>query len=266
MAEQGTSRGTLGTVRNAAVLLDLLSSGPAYQQLTDLADRSGLSLPTVHRLLRSLIVAGLAEQDSESSRYSLGPELVRLSESYLGRLPVLRALAPYLVQVRNATKATVLVALLVRGAVVYVDRVDGEDSGGPFRITRRSRSAFDTAAGRVLVAHADAAAWQAAVDGHSDLGGHGDEGGQGGQGGHGFTDADRASWSSAPYLVVGGDSALDDHPEVAVPVYDGRGQVLAALAATGTAESFPPDLLAERVAPQLLRTARAAGATLFPHG
>ncbi|MPZ95851.1 MAG: helix-turn-helix domain-containing protein, partial [Propionibacteriales bacterium] len=52
MTETGdAARGTLGTVRNAVLLLDLLTDGPAYQQLTDLADRSGLSVPTVHRLL-----------------------------------------------------------------------------------------------------------------------------------------------------------------------------------------------------------------------
>src|SRR5687768_8717353 len=91
-------RGTLGTVRNAVLLLNLLSEGPAHQQLSDLAERSGLSLPTVHRLLRSLGVAGLVEQDPVSSRYGLGAELVRLSERYLARLPVSRAIAPFLVE------------------------------------------------------------------------------------------------------------------------------------------------------------------------
>ena len=76
-------RDRLGTVRNAVVLLQLLAEGPAYQHLTDLADRSGLSLPTVHRLLRSLVLAELVEQDPRSSRYGLGPELTRLSHRYL---------------------------------------------------------------------------------------------------------------------------------------------------------------------------------------
>src|SRR3990170_1994509 len=39
-ATSDAARGTLGTVRNAVLLLDLLSDGPAYQQLTDLAERS----------------------------------------------------------------------------------------------------------------------------------------------------------------------------------------------------------------------------------
>ena len=77
-AESREARGSLGTVRNAVVLLELLGEGPAFQQLTDLAERSGMSVPTVHRLLRSLVLADLVEQDPRSSRYSLGPELVRL--------------------------------------------------------------------------------------------------------------------------------------------------------------------------------------------
>ena len=87
-------RGGLGTVSNAVLLLDLLSRGPAYQQLTDLAERSDLSVPTVHRLLRSLVLADLVEQDPRSSRYGLGPELTRLSHQYLARLPILGSLAP----------------------------------------------------------------------------------------------------------------------------------------------------------------------------
>src|SRR3982751_3389766 len=153
MAMEGDDhRGTLGTVRNATLLLELLSEGPAYNQLTELAERSGMSLPTVHRLLRSLALAGLVEQDPRSLRYGLGPEIVRLSERYLDRLPALRALSPYLRELRDTTKTTVLVALLVRSSIIYVDRVDGEEGAGVFRESHRVHSALDTAAGRLLLA------------------------------------------------------------------------------------------------------------------
>ena len=138
-------RGTLGTVRNATLLLSLLAEGPAYNQLTDLAERSGMSLPTVHRLLRSLALAGLVEQDPRSLRYGLGPEIVRLSERYLDRLPTLRALSPYLRELRDTTKTTILVALLVRTSIIYVDRVDGEEGAGVFRESHRVHQALDTA-------------------------------------------------------------------------------------------------------------------------
>ena len=234
-------RGTLGTVRNATLLLNLLSTGPAYQQLTELADRSQMSLPTVHRLLRSLVLAGLVEQHPESSRYSLGPELVRLSEQYLARLPVLRGLSPYLIELRNLTKATILVALLVGHEVVYVDRVDGEDVGGLFRISHRVHPALQTAAGRVLLARAPRAQWDAAV---ADTG-------------IDVQARERERWAREPFLVL---SPSDPHEEaeVAVPVIGEDGRAVAALAAVGSAESFPHDVLVGRLAPQLQRAARTA--------
>ena len=234
-------RGTLGTVRNATQLLSLLAEGPAYNQLTDLAERSGMSLPTVHRLLRSLALAGLVEQDPRSLRYSLGPEIVRLSERYLDRLPILRTLAPYLGELRDATKTTILVALLVRTSIIYVDRVDGADGAGVFRESHRVHDALDTAAGRLLLARGAPEAWIEAVDGRPRP-----------------SNRDRRAWSEAPFLLLGADG--DRHmAEVAVPVLDGNGQPRAALCARGDPAALSVDALQTDVAPHLVRAARAAG-------
>ena len=234
-------RGTLGTVRNATLLLSLLAEGPAYNQLTDLADRSGMSLPTVHRLLRSLALAGLVEQDPRSSRYSLGPEIVRLSERYLDRLPTLRALSPYLRELRDTTKTTILVALLVRTSIIYVDRVDGEEGAGVFRESHRVHDALDTAAGRLLLARGEPDTWAEAMAGRTRP-----------------SSRDRRAWADAPFLLLGPDG---ERPmtEVAVPVLDRSGRAWAALCARGDPAAFPDDVLRSDVAPQLVRAARAAG-------
>jgi IclR family acetate operon transcriptional repressor len=236
-------RGTLGTVRNATLLLSLLADGPAYNQLTDLAERSGMSLPTVHRLLRSLALAGLVEQDPRSSRYSLGREIVRLSERYLDRLPILRALSPYLRELRDTTKTTILVALLVRTSVLYVDRVDGEEGAGVFREAHRVHGALDTAAGRLLLARGPDDAWAEAA-------------------GRSRPSArEKRAWAEAPFLLLPPDG---DRPmaELAVPVLDGAGRPLAALCARGDPATFTDDVLKNDVAPPLVRAARAAGRTM----
>jgi IclR family transcriptional regulator, acetate operon repressor len=234
-------RGTLGTVRNATLLLSLLAEGPAYNQLTDLAERSGMSLPTVHRLLRSLALAGLVEQDRRSLRYSLGPEIVRLSERYLDRLPLLRTLSPYLRELRDTTKTTILVALLVRTSIVYVDRVDGEEGAGVFRESHRVHYALETAAGRLLLARGALEVWAEALEGRPRP-----------------SSRDRRMWSEAPFLLLGPDG---DRPmaELAVPIVDGVGQPRAALCARGDPAAFPDEVLKNEVAPQLVRVARAAG-------
>src|SRR5437588_11636871 len=127
IGSDGETRGGLGTVRNAVLLLRLLGEAPAYVSLRELSETAGMATPTAHRLLRSLVIGGLVQQDPRTSRYSLGPELMRLSERHLARMPVLRVLAPYLAELRDQTKATVLVALLLGDSVLYAARVDGED-------------------------------------------------------------------------------------------------------------------------------------------
>jgi len=234
-------------VHNAALLLDLLGQGPAYHQLTDLAERSSMSLPTLHRLLRSLMAAGLVEQDARS-RYGLGPELVRLAEQYLGRLPVLKVAGPYLVDLRDSTGGTVLVATLVGGDVVYVDRVDGADAGGVLRDASRLVPALDTAAGRVLLAAADDAAWERALVARAD-----------GDGPAPGCD-DRARWREQAHLVVGIDPPRP-RVEVAAAIRDDHG-VVAALAVAGSATSFAEDEVTHRVAPAVVRTADAISRTL----
>lgn len=245
MTEPGEPRGTLGTVRNAVLLLDLLTDGPAYQPLTALAERSGLSIPTVHRLLRSLVHADLVEQDPQTSRYSLGPEVARLSQRYLGRLPILGALSPYLVALRDTLGATIHVAVLVRDTVVYVDRVDAAD-GGPYRESHRVAEALSTASGRLLAAQASDEVWKRCLESyHEAL--------------EDTTDHLRTQWASAAHLhspQVGMGAAA----EVAVPVVDASGTLVAALAATVGPHADQSRI--EEVAAHLARAATAAGRTL----
>ncbi len=155
MAGEDIPKGGLGTVRNATILLQLLSEGDRYQSLSSLAERSGLSLATTHRVLRSLAQAELVSQHAQSSRYSLGPGLFRLGGAYRDRLPLLQVLAPYLLEVRDNTKATIEVSLLVQGVVVVADRVTGENVTRVFRDNTSCHPPLKTAAGRVLLAHAE---------------------------------------------------------------------------------------------------------------
>lgn len=236
--------GTLGTVRNAVALLRLLAEGPAHQQLTDLAGRSGMALPTVHRLLRSLVAAGFVEQDSASSRYGLGPELARLANAYLSRLPVVKALSPYLVELRNTTGATVLVSLLVDSSVVYVDRIDGTDHEDIYRDSHAVHHALETAAGRVLAANADDDVWARAVA----------------SGPAGLTEPtaqERDVWRTSRYVVVG-PNQLHARGEIAVPVHNGDRRLIAALSAVIRPDTDETELLAAG----LERAAKAASRTV----
>jgi DNA-binding IclR family transcriptional regulator len=176
----------------------------------------------------------------------LGPELVRLSERYLMRLPVLRAVAPFLVALRDETKATVVAAILARGCVVYVDRVDGDDSGGVFREPLRILPALETAAGRLLAARGGVDTWREALRTGNEPN---------------FSVEDRRRWATAAYVVLPESQHPDRMIEVAVPVFDGA-KTVAALAGIGGADRFTEETIVDVVAPQLARAAAAASRSL----
>jgi IclR family transcriptional regulator, acetate operon repressor len=241
-------RGTLGTVHNAALLLQLLGTGPLRHQITDLAEQSGMSLATLHRLLRSLVAAGLVEQDPASSRYGLGPQFLLLAEQYRSRLPLLQSASPFLVELRDRTSATARLHVLVGDEAVEIDRIDGEDVGGVFRDANRADKALRSAAGRVLLAHAPGEVWERALA-TTPL----------------PQDTDpveaRRCWRESSHVVLAATSAAD-RPEAATAVRGARGTVVGALSVAGPASRLTPELIEEQLVPHLLQAASAVSRAL----
>jgi DNA-binding IclR family transcriptional regulator len=71
------------SVDRAARILRALAAGPGRLGVSELSSRLGLAKGTVHGLLRTLQDHGLVEQDADSDKYQLGPQLLRLSNRYL---------------------------------------------------------------------------------------------------------------------------------------------------------------------------------------
>src|ERR687886_1946416 len=76
-------RGRIQSVDRAARILKVLASGPRRLGVSEIADRLGLTRPTVHGLLQTLQAHGFVEQDRDSDKYQLGPGLLSLGNSYL---------------------------------------------------------------------------------------------------------------------------------------------------------------------------------------
>ncbi|RRV05303.1 IclR family transcriptional regulator [Pseudomonas sp. v388] len=75
----GTAVGVGGVSRLFAVLRCLGDCPEGGERVTQLAQRVGLSQPTTHRLLRSLVEEGMVEQDQLSKRYRLSIEFFALA-------------------------------------------------------------------------------------------------------------------------------------------------------------------------------------------
>jgi IclR family acetate operon transcriptional repressor len=147
MAERAT--GGVQSLERAFDLLEVLADAGGVLGLSDLAARSGLPLPTIHRLVRTLVPLGYLRQDA-SRRYTLGPRLIRLGET-AGRLLGSWA-RPYLAELMESTGETANLAVLESGEVVYVGQVPSRHSMRMFTEVGRRVQPHCTAVGKALLA------------------------------------------------------------------------------------------------------------------
>jgi DNA-binding IclR family transcriptional regulator len=123
-----TRRATIQSVDRAARILKVLASGPRRLGVSEIADRLGMTRPTVHGLLQTLQAHGFVEQDRDSDKYQLGAGLLQLGNSYLD-LNELRARSLVHAE-RLATRAdaAVRVGVMHGASVVIVHHVFRPDT------------------------------------------------------------------------------------------------------------------------------------------
>ncbi|PWR10739.1 IclR family transcriptional regulator [Micromonospora sicca] len=118
--------------------------------LSRLAQESGLALPTIHRLIRTLVDLGYVRQEP-SRQYSLGPRLIRLGDSASHLLGTWSR--PYLSRLVDALGESANLAMLDGDRVVYVAQVQSRQSMRMFTEVGRRVYPHCTAVGKALLAH-----------------------------------------------------------------------------------------------------------------
>lgn len=137
------------SVDRALELLEHLGDAGGSLRLAELEARTGLPLPTVHRLVTSLVHNGYVRQEP-SRRYALGPRLIRLGElasRALGSWAV-----PHLYELVAQIGETANMAVLEGDAVVYVAHVPSAHSMRMFTEVGRRLPAHCTGVGKALLA------------------------------------------------------------------------------------------------------------------
>lgn len=136
------------TVTRALELLDLIADEGEPVTVSALSASSGLPLPTVHRLLRTLVALGYVRQ-APNRRYALGPRLIRLGESAGQSLGA--AAQPFLAQLVERTSETANLAMREGDMVVYVAQVPSKHSMRMFTEIGRRVLPHCTGVGKALL-------------------------------------------------------------------------------------------------------------------
>ena len=134
----------------AFAILDAFRPGDGDLTLAEISRRTGLAKATAHRLLGELETLGAVERTADGLR--LGLRLFEIGQLVPRQRDLLEVSAPFLADLREATRQTVHLAVLDGTEVVYVQKLVGHRGPDiPSRLGGRM-PAYCTAVGKVLLA------------------------------------------------------------------------------------------------------------------
>jgi IclR family KDG regulon transcriptional repressor len=143
------------TIERVSLILDILGQNPQGISIRNLSSQVNLPKGTIHRLLSSLSYLGFVRQDPKTRNYLLGFKLVELGNILLGQLDLRKEAESFLKKLAERVKETVHMVVLDRNEIVYIDKIEGDQTSG-LRMASRigfRNPAYSSAVGKVLIAH-----------------------------------------------------------------------------------------------------------------
>jgi len=117
----------LGTILKAGQILALYNREHSEWRVSDVAEELGIAKSSAHDLMSSLTQIGLLSQTDEG-RYRLGWKVVELSETLLATTELRTEARPVMEQLMHVYQETLHLAILEKGKVVYLDKLEGKQT------------------------------------------------------------------------------------------------------------------------------------------
>lgn len=141
--------GSVQSVERAFELIEIIANAGGEITLSGLAAAAELPLPTIHRLLRTLLTMGYVRQ-LPSRRYALGARLIFLGDK--ASLQIGAGTRPELQQLVAELGETANMAMLDQDMVVYVAQVPSPHAMRMFTEVGRRAHLHDTGVGKAILA------------------------------------------------------------------------------------------------------------------
>lgn len=219
-------------------VIEAFEEAQPKMSIADIARSTGLDRATARRCLLTLSELGYADYDGKF--FSLTPKILRLGHAYLSATPLTRIVQPFLDQLSDQVGQSASVSVLDGTEIVYVARASQKRVMSINLMPGSRLPAYCASMGRVLLA-ALSEEEARAVLARSTLKSFT---------AHTLTEPD-ALIAEFSHVRAQGYAVIDQELEVglcsiAVPLFNGRGRVVAALNIGAPAASGPADTLPDR--------------------
>lgn len=143
------------SVERTLNIVEALASADEDVSLSRLHEKLGLSLPTLHRLLATLICRGYAVQDKDTRRYGPGPKLLEIAASATSnsRFSLRRMARSYLHELTVETGETSNLVVPRGDEAVYVEQAVSSRLVRMFTEVGHRAPLYCTGSGKAILSH-----------------------------------------------------------------------------------------------------------------
>lgn len=231
---EGGPIATVRSVSRALHILGVLAESQGGMGVTEMGEQIGLNASTVHRLLNTLLEQGFVRQDSESKKYLLGAQCLRLGYAALSHFDIRDESVAQLRKLSEEVKESANLALLTGDEATYVAQVPATRSVQMFTQLGSHVPLHCTGVGKVILANLPESAVSELLDGKLIA----------------YTDAtitDKAQLAAELEAVRQRGYAIDDEEReigvrcVSAPVFRADGEVIGAVSISGPSARVSPE-------------------------
>ena len=123
--KNSSRRDEVGVLLKSMNLLVCLADGPL--SVVKLSERTGVSKPTVYRILNTLDSGGFVVRDSIRREYSLGPAFIGLGRATRNSAELIRRVRPSLRELHDKYNETINLGVLSHGKIIYLDTLESRE-------------------------------------------------------------------------------------------------------------------------------------------
>ena len=223
---------TSKTLTRAIQLMDCFTREQPHLGVREAARLAGFSSSTTGRLLASLKELGLLVQDPATRQYALAGKVLAWAEVYSASVDVRSLAQPYIYDLQRSTGETISLYIMEGSERVCVERLESEQNVRVVARVGRHLPLHAGSAGKLFLAYLPAEEREELLD-HSEL-----------EVFTPYTITDRAELRRLSavireqgYAVSHGEWTIDASG-VAAPIFNQRGQMIAALTISGPTQRF----------------------------
>lgn len=244
------------SVERAFGLLRIVCEADRPPRFSDIVSASGLPKSTVNRLLATLCDQGLVRFDADDKHYRAGYGLLSLAAGTWAGLDIRHAAANEMATLLSEFGETVHLAVLEGDEIIYLDKLESPQSIRLFSAVGKRGPVYCTGIGKAILAELEEARREAILTGlkptaHTP---------------HTLTSPAAIRTELETIHRRGCAYDMEEHEEgircVAVAIRDFRGEPIAGLSVTSTANRLDDKRMGELVRPRVLAAGRRISAAL----